>query len=196
MDRLIDTINLGLAIRHTSQTGTGQQSQRTRNNTGLVRNDVAKEIARDDDTIQLARVLDHEHSRRVNQMVTQLQLRELLGHDLRNNLAPKSAGREHIGLVQTPHWQGRVTLQREVAGKTRDALNLGARVRFRVESEAVAFVFLAIPKVDSARQFADDVEVDATAHVGLERGDVDERRGCKVAWSEVAKCAQFFTQFE
>lgn len=102
-------------------------------------------------------------------MVTQLQLGEFVGHDLRNNLAPQPAGREHIGLVQTPHGQRRIILQREMTRKTRDTLNLGARVRFRVESETVAVVLLALAKVDAARQFADDVEVDVAAYFGLER---------------------------
>lgn len=196
MDRLVDTIDLGLAIRHSSQTGTGEQAQRTGDNTGFVRDDVSKQIARNHNSIQLTRVLDHEHSRRIDQMVAQLQLRELVGHDLCDNFPPQSAGCEHIGLVQTPHWQGGIILQREMACKTRDTLNLGARVRFRVESEAVAGVLLAVAKVDAACQLADDVEVDVTAYVGLERRDVDQRWCGKVAGSEVAKGAQFFAQFK
>jgi hypothetical protein len=196
VDRLIDTINLALAVGDTSQTGTWQQTQRTGDNASLVGNNITKQVASDNDSVELAGVLDHEHSSGVDQVVTKLQLREFVGDNLCHDFAPQSACGEHIGLVQTPDGEGRVVLEGKVGGEASDALNLGTRVGFCVESEAVAVVFLAVTEVDSTGQFTDDVEVDATAYFGFEWGDVD-KRGCgETAWPKVAKGAQLFAEFE
>ena len=86
-------------------------------------------------------------------------------------------------------------LKRKMSGKTSNTLNLSARIGLSVHSVPIAIVFLAVSKVDSAGQFTNDVEVDAAADVGLEGGDVDERRGGEAAGSEVAECAHFFAKF-
>jgi hypothetical protein len=83
-----------------------------------------------------------------------------------------------------------------MGSETSDTLNFSAGVGFSVHSETVTIVFLAVTKVDSARQFADDVEVHAAADVGFEGGDVDERRGGEAAGSEVTECTHFFAEFE
>lgn len=196
VNRLVDTVNLALPIGNTTQTGTRKQTQRTRDNTRLVTDNITKQVASNNNTIQLPRVLDHNHSRRVNKLVPNLHLRELLLENLRHNLTPQPTRRENIGLVQTPHGERRVVLQGHVGGETGDAFDFGARVRLCVQCVAVAVVFLAVAEVNTTSQFTDDVEVDAAADVGAEGGAFYERGSGEVAGTEVTEGAHFFAEFE
>lgn len=128
--------------------------------------------------------------------MTNRHLGELLLHNLRHNLAPQPARRKNIGLVQAPHGQGRVVLQGQVRGEAGDAFDLGARVRLRVHCETGSVVFLAVAEVDTSRQLADDVEVDAAADFFFEWGALDERGSGEVAWAEVAECAHLLAELE
>ena len=196
VNRLVDTIHLALTIGNTTQTSTRKKTQRPRDNTSLVTNDITKQVTGDDNPVQLARVLNHNHSRRVNQLVPDLHLRELLSHHLCHSLPPQPTRREDVSLVQTPHRERGVVLQSQVCGETGDALDFGARVRLGVEGVAAAVVFLALAEVDTAGQFTDDVEVDAAADVGSQGGAFDEGGGGKVAGTKVAEGGHFFAQFE
>lgn len=196
MNRLIDTIDPALSIGNTTQTSTGQKPERTRDDTGLVTNDIAKQVAGDNNAVQLPRVLHHHHGRGVNKLVPNLHLREFLRHNFRHRLAPQPTRREDVGLVQAPHGQRRVVLQGEVCREAGDTLNLDARVRLRVQRVAATVVLLALAEVDTAGKFSDDVEVDATAHFGAEWGSVDQRGGCEVAGPQVTEGGHFFAQFE
>lgn len=150
MDRLVDTIDRARSVRDAAQTSAGQETQRTGDNARLVGDNVTEQVTCDDDTIQLARVLDHDHSSRINKLVLDLELGEFLGHDLGDGLAPQTAGREDIGLVERPDGERRVVLEGEVGAEAGDALDLGARVGLRVQGVAAAVVFLALAKVDAA----------------------------------------------
>lgn len=196
VDGLVDTVNAALAIRHTAQTGTGQQTKRTGNDTSLVADNITEQVARNNNTVQLTGILDHKHSGRVNQVVTDLNLRELLGHNLSNDLAPQTASSEDIGLVQTPHGERGVVLQSKVAREAGDALDLGARVGLGVHGEAGPVVLLAVAEVDTAGQLADDVEVHAAADFLLQRGALHQRGCGEVAWSQVAECAHLLAQLQ
>lgn len=196
MNRLVDTVDTALAIRNTTQTGTGKQTQRSGDNTSFIANNITEQVASNNNTVQLTGVLDHEHSGRVNEVVTNGDLGVFLLHNLGDNLAPQTAGSEDIGLVQTPDGQGRVVLQSEVGGETDDALDLLARVGLSVHGVSGAIVLLALTKVDTARQLADDVEVNAAADVGLERRALDQRGRSEVAGPQVAECAHFLAQLE
>lgn len=173
MDRLVDTVHAALAVGHTAQAGTGQQTQGAGDDTCLVTDNIAEQVAGHNDTIQLTRVLNHEHGRGVNQVVTDLNLRELLGHDLGHDLAPQATGRKDVGLVQTPYGQRRVVLQSQVRGQAGDALDLGARVWLGVHCVPGAIVLLPFTEVDATGQLTDDVEVDAAAHLCLQWRAVD-----------------------
>lgn len=196
MNRLIDTVNLALSIGNAAQTGTRKQTQRTRDNTRLITDNITKQVASNNDTIQLSRVLHHNHSRGVNKLVTNLHLRELLLHNLRDDFAPQPTRRENVSLVQTPHGEWRVVLQGHVGRETGDALDFGARVRLRVERVAVAIIFLTVAEVDATSQFTDNVEIDAAADVGAEGRAFDERGGGEVAGTEVTEGAHFFAELE
>lgn len=196
MNRLINTINPTLTIRDTTQTSTRQQSQRTRNNTSLITDDITEQVTRDNNAVQLTGVLNHNHSRRINKLVLNLQLWELLRHDLGDGLPPQPTRSQHVGLIQTPHGERGVVLQSKVGREARDPLDLGARVRLRVHGVAAAVIFLAVTEVDSARQFADDVEVDALADGGFQGGVFDQGGGREVAGTQVAECAHLFAKLE
>jgi hypothetical protein len=196
VDGLVDAVALALAIRGCGERGAGQEAERARNDGGLVGDDVAEQVAGDDDTVEGTRVLDHQHSSRVNQVVAQLQLRELLLHDLGHDLAPQPAGRHHVGLVERPDGRGRVLRQSEVGSEAGDALDLMAVVGLCVAGVAAAVVFCALAKVDAAGKLADNVEVDAAADLGLEGRAVDEGFGGEEARAEVSVGAHFFAQLE
>lgn len=197
MNWLVDAVALALAIRETTETGTGQQTNATGNDTGLVADDVAKQIAGHDDTVQRAWALDHQHGRRVDELVLELQLGELVLEQLRHRLAPQAARGQHIGLVEGPDLGGRVLGEGQEGRQTGDALNLGAAVGLRVHGEALdAVVLLALAKVDAARQLADNDKVGTAAHVGLEGGAVDEGLGGEAAGAQVAVGAELLAQGE
>jgi hypothetical protein len=178
MNRFINPINSLPpldSLRNAHQTRTRQQAQTARDNTRLIRDDVSKQITRDDNPIQLRRALDHKHSRRVNQLVLVLQLWKLGFHHSFKRLPPQPARGKHIRLVQRPHLGIWFLRHGHFARHADDALDLMARVGFRVHSVAGAVVFGALAKVDSAGQFADDGEVDAAADGFFERRGGDER---------------------
>lgn len=78
----------------------------------------------------------------------------------------------------------------------RHPFNLRPRVRLRVPRVAVAVIFLTLAEVDAAGEFADDVEVDAAAEVGFERGYADEGVGGEVAGAQVAEGVHFLAELE
>ena len=88
MDGLVDAVALALPVGDTTQAGARQQANASRNDRGLVANDITKQVACDDDTVQAARVLDHDHSSTVNQLVAELELGKLLLEDLSHHFAP------------------------------------------------------------------------------------------------------------
>jgi hypothetical protein len=196
VNRLINAVAPALAIRDAPQTGTGQQADAARNHRRLVADDVAEQVAREDNTIKRARVLDHDHGGAVDQLMAQLELRELLGKHLGHDLAPEAARGQHVGLVQAPDLGGRVARERQEPGEAGDALNLGARVGLRVEGVPGAVVLGALAKVDAARQLADHDEVGAAADVGFQRGPVDHRFGREAARAQVAVGAELLAELQ
>ena len=182
MDRLVYPANSRLAIRNPAQASTGQQSQTARDHTRLVADNIAKQVTGHNDAVQRARILHHQHSRRIDEVVAELQLRILLLHDLREHVPPQPARRQHVRLVQTPNGRRRVLGQRKLCCQPGDALDLGPRVRLDVVCGAVAVVFFPVAEVDAARQLAHDVEVCASADGGFEGGGVHEGFRCEEAW--------------
>ena len=196
MNGLVDAVALALSVGRSSKRSAGQEAEGAGDDGSLVGDDVAEQVAGHDDTVEGPRVLDHQHSSRVDQVVAELQLRELLLHDLRHNLAPQAAGGHHVGLVERPDGRGRVLGQSEVSSKTSDALDLVAVVGLCVASVAAAVVFCALAEVDAASELADNVEVHATTDLGLEGRAVDERLGGEETRAKVSVGAHFFAQLE
>lgn len=185
MNRLVDTI-AARAIWDTAQRRGREKTDGTGDDGCLVGDDVTEEVAGDNDTVERTRVLNHQHGCRVNEVVSELELRELLLHHLRHNLTPQPRRGKHVRLVERPHRQGWVGLHSQVTSKTGNALNLRAGVDLSIPGSSITCILLALTKVQTTRQLTDDVEVGATADIGLERGDLDERVGGEVAGAEVA----------
>lgn len=183
MNWFVDTVAPTLSIRDTTQTSTGQKSDATWDDTRLVADDISKQIARNHHTVESSWVLDHQHGRAVNQMMSKLQLRKFIRHDFCNDLPPQPTRRQHVCLVQTPHRKGRVLLERQMRSQPRNSLDLCPRVWLRVPRCSIPVVLLPLAKVDAPSQLADDVEVRAAADFRLERGDVNEGLGGEVAGS-------------
>lgn len=125
-----------------------------------------------------------------------LQLRELLLHDLCDDLSPQSAGGEHVGLVQTPDRGRGVLGEGEVGSETGDALDLRARVGLGVHGVTRTVILGAVTEVDTTGQLTDNVDVDTTADFGLERRAIDERVGGEEARSKVAECAHLLAKLQ
>lgn len=200
MYRFINAIHFTLPIRHPAQTRARQEAQAAGDHARLVADDVPEQITRHHHPVQRARVLDHEHRRAVDQLMAHLQRWELLPHHPRHHVPPQARRRQHVRLVQAPHFRGRRLAHGQEAGQPRDALDLRAGVGFRVVRRAVAVGpvggFLARAEVDAARQLAHDGEVDAPAHGLLERGDGDERGGGEGARAQVAERGEGFAEGE
>lgn len=168
VDGLVNSVAPALAVGDTAQARAGAEADTAGDDAGLVADDVAEQVAGDDDAVETAGVLDHDHGGAVDELVVEGELGELVGHDLGEDLTPETAGGENVGLVETPDGSGRAVCEGKVSSETGDALDLGARVRLRVQSEAIAIILLAVTEVDAASQLAHDGEVGATAYLGLE----------------------------
>lgn len=195
MDRLVDTVALALAIGNAAQTGTGQQTNASGDNTSLVADDVAEQVARHDDTVKASGVLDQNHSSTVDKLVLDLEIRELLLERLGHDLSPQAAGRQHVSLVERPHLLV-TTASREESSQTSNSLNLLAGVRLGVPGRTRAVVLLALAKVDTTRELADNDDVGAAAHFGLEGGGVDEGVRGEEARSQVSVCSHLLAQLQ
>lgn len=126
VDGLVNAIALALSVWNAAQRCRGQQTQRARDNTGFVGDDVAKQVAGNDDAVEGSGVLDHDHGSRVDQLVAELELGELLLHNLRHDLPPQSRGGENIGLVQRPDRCWWVLGKSQVCGEAGNSLDLVA----------------------------------------------------------------------
>lgn len=196
VDGLVNTVALALAVGNAAQAGRREQADGAGDDRGLVRDDVAKEVAGDDDAVKGTGVLDEQHGGAVDELVLELKLGELLADDVGHSLAPEAAGGEHVGLVQRPDLGGRVLGQGEEAGESGDALDLGAAVGLGVAGVAGAVILGAVTKVDTTGKLTDDNEVSAAADLGLEGRAVDEGLGSKVARAKVAIGAELLAELQ
>lgn len=71
MNRLVDGV---FRTGQPAQTGARQQADASGDDARLVGDDVAEEVARDDDAVEAAGVLDEDHGRRVDEVVLDLEL--------------------------------------------------------------------------------------------------------------------------
>lgn len=196
MDGLVDAVAAALAVGDAAEAGAGQEADAAGDDAGLVADDVAKEVAGDDDAVERRGLLDQDHGGAVNELVLHRQVGKLALKRLRHDAAPQPARGQHIGLVERPNPPVAPAPGQE-ASQTRDALHLGARVGLHVPSGAGAVVvLLAVAKVDAARELAHNDDVGAAAHVGLEGRRVDERVGREEARPQVPVRAHFLAQLE
>jgi hypothetical protein len=196
MNWLVYSIDSSLSVGQCRQACTRQQTQASWNNTCFIRNDIAKQVACDNDSIQRRWILDHDHCRRIDQLMLILELWEFICHDVCDCLAPQSACRQYVGLVQTPHLCWRVLCQSQVGSQPRYALNLWTRIRLYIVCVSRSIIFLLLAKVKAARQFADNGEVGAFADGFFERRCGNERRSGEEARAQIAICVESLAKLE
>lgn len=196
VNRLVNAIAPALPIRNTTQTRTGAQANATRDNTRLVTNNITEQVTRDHNTVQAARVLDQDHSRAVDKLVLELELRELVLHGLSNDLTPQPTTREHIRLIQTPHRSRRVARKRSMRRHPCDPDDLLPRVQLRVPRHVPLPSLLPLPEVYASGQLADDGEVGAAHDLRFEGREVDEGVGGEEARAQVAVGLHLLAQLQ
>lgn len=192
MDRLVDTIALG-AVRNGAQTGTGQQANAAGNHTGLVADDVTKQIAGYHHAVEATRVLDHDHGSTVDELVLDRQIREFFFKRLIHDLAPQTASSKDIGLVQRPDL-GLATAASQEASQASHTLNLSSGIGLCVPGIAGSIVFFALTKIEATRELSNNDKVCAAAHLGPERRVLDESFGSEEARAEVSVRAHLLSQ--
>ena len=101
----------------------------------LVAEDVAEHVL-GEDHVEVTRRGDQPHRRVVDEQVLELDVRELRRVDLAHDLAPQTAGLEHVGLVDARH-AGARSAERD----PRDPLDLLTRVRAEVRGASAVRVF-------------------------------------------------------
>lgn len=139
----------------------------------LVGEDVAEEVARDDD-IELRRTDGQLHRAVVDVEVVELNVRIRLC-DLGHRAAPEARRREDIGLVDRRDLAAAQLGRLE--GELRDAVDLRNGVVLEVPGALGAVVLLRlalVTEVDAADELAHDDEVDALDELRLQRGVLDE----------------------
>lgn len=135
MNRLVDAVTFALAIWQSTETGTGQQTNAARDDTGLIADNVTKQVARHDYSVQCTGALHHQHGGGVDKLVLELELRKLGLEQLGDGLPPQPAGGQDVGLVETPDLGRGVLRQGQMSRQASDALNLGPAVGLRVQGE-------------------------------------------------------------
>ena len=150
-----------------AQRGGREHAERAGEHRRLVGEDVAEHVL-GDDHLEVARRGDQLHRARVDEDVLELDVRELLGVDAGDDLAPEPARVEHVGLVD-----GRHAALGGLEARAGDPLDLRDGVDHRVEGAAVLGAALAV--VQAAGELAHDQHVDALDQLALERRGVVER---------------------
>lgn len=83
-----------------------------------------------------------------------------------------------------------------MCGETSNTLNLLSAVCLGIPCVSITGILLSLAEVETAGQFADDVEVGAAAAVGLQWGGLDEGLGGEVAWAEVSVGSHLLAELE
>ena len=134
----------------------GLQAHRTRDTRGLVGEDVAKGVLRDDN-VEEARLCEHAHRGIVDEHIIGGNLR-ILGFHLLGNLTPQATAGQDVGLVDN----GQVLLARHshLEGYLQDALNLWTRIDIGVKGFIIVLIFLT--KIHATRKLANDDKISTT----------------------------------
>ncbi len=145
-----------------------QQPERSGKDARLVRQDVAEQVL-GHEHVELGGALDEEHRARVDELVVELDVREVRG-DLVGNPPPESRRGEDIRLVDA----GDATAPGpgQLERKPDDPGDLALGVRQRVAGRALAAGLgrlLARPEVEPAGELAEDQEVDAVEELRAQR---------------------------
>ena len=108
---------------------------------------IPKHVLGQEHPIELPRIRDHDHRRRIHQLVIKLELWVLLLHDFRHRFPPQSRGRKDIRLVDGVHGERRIRGECDLACDASDALYFGDGVDRRVPCYSFCIRLLPVPKV-------------------------------------------------
>lgn len=108
---------------------------------------VSEQILRQDHPIQLPRITNHNHRRRIHQHVIQLQLRILLLDQFRHSLSPQPRRGEDVGLVNGVDGEGWGRGESDLSSDASDALDFGDGVGGGVHGDTVFPGFFTVTKV-------------------------------------------------
>ena len=161
MDRFVEAGHFADGSRRHHADGTAEDGR-------FVAEDVAEEVARDDD-VELFRIEGQLHGAVIDVEMIQVDIGIVLG-DVDDRAAPQAGRSQDVGLVDGRDLM--TALLSRFHGKRADALYFRNTVVFQVPSAfdaVVDFRFAAIAEVDAADEFADDEDVRAGDDVRFER---------------------------
>mmetsp|Transcript_2380 Transcript_2380/g.5147 ORF Transcript_2380/g.5147 Transcript_2380/m.5147 type:complete len:372 (+) Transcript_2380:11-1126(+) len=154
----------------------GEHTERSNQHGGFVTKNISENIA-GDNGVELFGPSDELHGGVVDVHMAELDVGKVLGDDIGNDFSPQLAHVQDVGLIDTAQFTG--TLAGDVTGNTGNAIDFGFLVNHVVVSDAFAVDFvdsLRSSKVDIARQFTNDHDVDALDDFPLEGGGIDQLR--------------------
>ena len=146
----------------------GLQAHGTGDAGGLVGEDVAEGVLGDDD-VEETGLGEHAHRGIVDEHIVGAHL-GILGFHLLGDLAPQTAGGQHVGLVDDG--QVLVALHGHLETEFQDALDLGTGVDIGIVGHVVVLMLLS--EVHAAREFAQHDEVGTADEFILQRRLVEQ----------------------
>ena len=108
---------------------------------------VTEHVLGQDDTVELPRVSNHDHGSRVDELVLQLELRVLFGHELSDSLPPQTRGGENVCLVDRNDGKRGFYGKGNLSSDTSDSLDFRDRVDGLVPCDTVGVGFLTFTEV-------------------------------------------------
>lgn len=144
---LVDTHGALGRVRGTSKRSRWEETEGSGDDGSLVRDNVAKEILGNDNTVELAWVCDHHHGGRVDKVVLELELGVLGLHDTSEGLAPETGSGHDVCLVERGNLHWWLGGEGNLSCHTSDALDLGLGVLANVLCPAFLIWLNALSEV-------------------------------------------------
>lgn len=111
---------------------------------------ISKQVLRQNHTVELPRVRDHDHRRRVYKHVVELEIRVVLLHHLGNGLPPEPRGGENVGLVDGVNGESGSLGSSNLASDSSDSFDFRDGVGHLVPSNSGSVDLLSISEVNSS----------------------------------------------
>lgn len=115
---------------------------------------IAKHVFGQNHSIQLPRIGNHDHGRRVHELMIQLQLGILLGQSIRHDLPPQPRSSHHVRLIDRVNRERRVCGEGDLSCDAGDTLYFGDGVDCCVPCNPFRARLLSLPKVCTTTQSA------------------------------------------
>ena len=179
-----------------AERGRWQHADRAGQHRGLVRQDIAEQVACEDDVELLWRA--HQfHGAGIGIHVDQVDTAAIFSMGERHFLPPEQAGFHDIRLFDRTDAAGPAT--GNIERHARDAFDFGVRVDRRIVSATIAFIInvdaARLAKIDVARQFANDHQVKTFDDLAFQARGIDQC-GEAIGRAQVGKHVQPLAQGE